>query len=451
MKHNQLQSSRFSISNTKKISIIGSIILAFIVTDMMFSFAGTTVSVSANWEVVLFVVIVCVYGISQYLILNFIKHITTQIRNTVPVIKVLNEFTYFYQYLALAFVVTIIVQIFLLSSYNTAILNWATMINYAISGGIWGILAIRLLAWYRSTRSFVVLSYGISSMSACIAFLLWLPYNVGVLAGMPIVRNLQTAPTPYQFYDLNTTMGVLQYDSAIFIFVTVALLWISSILMLRQYSQSFGKAKFWIIVTVPLAFFVILPTGLIFAYIPSILGISSSDIPLYVTVIYTVIPGVLGGFIFAAPFFLIAKQIPSTNILKEYLIITGWGFIIFNVTTSGNVLNAAYPPFGFANVMLEVTACYLILVGLYCSAISISGDTKLRQVIRRSLSDQSRLLDSIGSAEMKEQTLNKITKIVKEQQQNLIEHTGVQTSVDEEEMKRYVEEVIMEVHGQKEH
>ena len=134
MKHNQLQSSRFSISNSKKISIIGSIILAFIVTDMMFSFAGTTVSVSANWEVVLFIVIVCVYGISQYLILNFIKHITTQIRNTVRVIKVLNEFTYFYQYLALAFVVTIIVQIFLLSSYNTAILNWATMINYAISG-----------------------------------------------------------------------------------------------------------------------------------------------------------------------------------------------------------------------------------------------------------------------------------------------------------------------------
>jgi hypothetical protein len=52
---------------------------------------------------------------------------------------------------------------------------------------------------------------------------------------------------------------------------------------------------------------------------------------------------------------------------------------------------------------------------------------------------------------MKEQTLSKITKIVKEQQQNLIEHTGVQTSVDEEEMKRHVEEVIREVHGQKEH
>jgi hypothetical protein len=439
----------FPVSNAKKITIIGSIILVFIVTDMMFSFAGTTVGVSANWEIALFVIIACIFGVSQYLILNFIKRITTQIRKTVPIVKILNEFTNFYQYVALAFVITIIAQIFLFSYYNTAILNLATAINYTISGGIWGVLAIRLLAWYRSTRSFVVLSYSISSMSACIAFLLWVPYNAGVLLEMPTERDIQTPPTPYQFYELNTTMGILQYDSAIFIFVTVALLWISSILMLRQYSKGLGTIKFWIIVTVPLAFFMILPTGLIFAYIPSLLGVSSSDIPLYVTVIYTVIPGVLGGFIFAAPFFLIARQIPSTNVLKEYLIITGWGFIIFNVTTSGNVLNAAYPPFGISNVMLEVTACYLIFVGLYCAAISVSGDTNLRRMIRKSLLDQSRLLDSVGSAEMEQQTLSKISKIVREQQQTLVENTGVQSSVDEAEMKRYLEEVIQEVHNQR--
>ena len=110
--------------------------------------------------------------------------------------------------------------------------------------------------------------------------------------------------------------------------------------------------------------------------------------------IYTVIPGVLGGFIFAgSPFFLIAKQIPSTNILKEYLIVTGWGFIIFNVTTSGNVLNAAYPPFGFANVMLEVTACYLILVGLYCSALF-----QYQEIQRTTTSYQKILIRSIKIA-----------------------------------------------------
>ena len=83
----------FSLSNAKKITIIGSIILVFIITDMMFSFAGTTVSVSANWEIALFIIIACIFGVSQYLILNFINRITIQIRNTVPIIRILNEFT----------------------------------------------------------------------------------------------------------------------------------------------------------------------------------------------------------------------------------------------------------------------------------------------------------------------------------------------------------------------
>jgi len=70
-------------------------------------------------------------------------------------------------------------------------------------------------------------------------------------------------------------------------------------------------------------------------------------------------------------------------------------------------------------------------------------------MIRKSFLDQSRLLDSVGSAEMEPQTLGKISKIVKEQQQSLIENTGVQSSVDEAEMKRYLEEVIQEVHNQR--
>lgn len=445
-----LERLSFSDSSTNKLTVLGSTILAFIVIDMVFSFAGTTVRVSADWEVALFVVIACVYGISQYLILNFIKHKTSQIRSKVPLVNMLNKFVSIFQYVALAFVVSVIIEIFLNSSYDTAILNWGTAINYAISGSVWGILALRFFVWYHSVRSYVVLLYGLASISASIAFLLWLPYNVGVLLEMPEERNTMSPPTPYQYYELDTTMGILQYDSAVFIILTVALLWVSSILMLHKYSQSLGKIKFWSIMTIPLVFFVISPTGLLFAYLPAILGTTGSDIPLHVTMVYTIVPGVLGGFLFAAPFLVIAKHIPPNNsILKEYLILAAWGFILFNVTTSGNVLNAAYPPFGFSNVMLEVTASYLILVGLYCTAISISGDTKLRQLIRRSFLDESKLLDSIGSAHMQQETIRKITNIAKEQQQILTEQTGVESSVDENDMKQYLEEAIKEVQRQK--
>jgi hypothetical protein len=99
--------------------------------------------------------------------------------------------------------------------------------------------------------------------------------------------------------------------------------------------------------------------------------------------------------------------------------------------------------------MFEVTACYLVLVGLYSTAISISVDSKLRQQIKRSLLDESKLLDSIGSAQMEEETMNKISRIVKEQRQTLTEQTGVQSSTDETDIKRYLQEVIAELEEHK--
>ena len=436
----------FRLFSLNKFMIVASVILSFIIIDMVFSFAGTTISVSANWEISLFVVIALAFAISQYLILDFIKNKTIQIRNRVPILRKLYGFVSKYQYVAVGLVASVIFEMLAFSNYNTAILNWATAINYAVSGSVWGILGFSFLSWYRLARSFVVLSYGLSSILVCIAFLVWLPYNAGVLLSMPPERNIQSLPVPYQFYDLNSTMGLLQYYSAIFIVLAPILLWVSSVLMLHRYSQNLGKIKFWGIMAIPLVFIIISPTGLLFAYIPSILGIPSSDIPLYVTMLYTLLPGIVGGILFGAPFFIISKHIPPTNsILKGYLILTAWGFILFNLTTSGNVLTAIYPPFGFSNVMLEVTASFLIFVGLYCSAISISEDTKLRQLIKKSLLDQSRLFDSIGSAHIEQETIKKITDIAKEHQQVLTEQTGIESLIKEGEMKEYLQEVIREI------
>ena len=77
----------FRLFSLNKFMIVASVILSFIIIDMVFSFAGTTISVSANWEISLFVVIALAFAISQYLILDFIKNKTIQIRNRVPILR----------------------------------------------------------------------------------------------------------------------------------------------------------------------------------------------------------------------------------------------------------------------------------------------------------------------------------------------------------------------------
>jgi hypothetical protein len=50
---------------------------------------------------------------------------------------------------------------------------------------------------------------------------------------------------------------------------------------------------------------------------------------------------------------------------------------------------------------------------------------------------------------MAQETINKITKIAMDQQQTLSEETGVESSIDDSEIKQYLNEVIKEVQQHK--
>jgi hypothetical protein len=74
---------------------------------------------------------------------------------------------------------------------------------------------------------------------------------------------------------------------------------------------------------------------------------------------------------------------------------------------------AAYPPYGLASVSLTGLSCYLIYSGLYSSATIVSQDTTLRQSLRRSFTEQSKLLDSMGTAHMEQELQSRVLTIAR--------------------------------------
>ena len=109
------------------------------------------------------------------------------------------------------------------------------------------------------------------------------------------------------------------------------------------------------------------------------------------------------------------------------------------------VFQAAYPPYGLVSVSFTGLSCYLIYNGLYFSAISVSQDMTLRQSIRKSVMEQSKLLDNIGTAEMEKEVQKRVLTVVKKTSADMKESTGVEASMNEGEMKDYVELVIKEL------
>ncbi len=90
-----------------------------------------------------------------------------------------------------------------------------------------------------------------------------------------------------------------------------------------------------------------------------------------------------------------------------------------------------------------------MFLGLYSAAICVSQDVKLRQVIRRSAIQEAKFLESIGSAQMEQELQKRVLTIAKKNSDSMIEETGVQPSLSENDMKQYLEEVLIEIKARK--
>ena len=157
------------------------------------------------------------------------------------------------------------------------------------------------------------------------------------------------------------------------------------------------------------------------------------------------LPALVSGLLFGLPFWTIARSLNYSSALKDYMFIAGSGFALFEVAITGNVILAPYPPLGLASVSFVGVSSYLILMGIYSSAISMSGDVKLRQAIRKSAVDESKLLVGIGSAQMEQKIEKKVIELAKGQAASMIDQTGVQLSLTEHDMKQYLSSVLKEI------
>jgi hypothetical protein len=90
----------------------------------------------------------------------------------------------------------------------------------------------------------------------------------------------------------------------------------------------------------------------------------------------------------------------------------------------------------------------LILLGLYASAVSVSQDSNLRRLMMKLATNEMNMLRSMGIAHRETELwrrVNKLKYIVEGEEKELKERTGVESSLDEKDLKDYVQEVLQEV------
>jgi hypothetical protein len=352
------------------------------------------------------------------------------------------------QYLLSGIILFVLLQILVFSEFYTSAIGVIAVISYLMAIFMMMFLSLRFFSWYRLHKNRVVLFYLLSTITltinAIFSFALILTISPGI---PPLVGESQIVgmTRPIAAIPLATALNNGNIVTAILSFI---LLWVATAFLLREYSKRIGRIKYWILVSIPLVYFLSQFPALFFNIFDFLIMSNPTLFGIVLTLIFN-LSRIAGGVLFGVAFWTIARHLPNNTAVKSYMIIAAYGLIIFYISNqAGSSLfqsGGVYPPFGFLTIAIIGLSSYLMLMGIYSSAISVAQDSRLRRAIRNSVEQQSSLLDKIGTAQMQQEIENSVLSTIKSQAENLRTETGIDTSLDEEEIKEYMNEVIAKI------
>ena len=427
---------------------------------------------SSNIGIPFFVVLVVVtYGAAYYLFRKFISPVNKDLMSSgsAP-----HYFRLTYNILRFAFVsnaaflIIMIVQIITMSGFYVGLTILSMQANAVLTTVMFTYMSFKFLSWYKSNHDLTVLFFAFafgcvavaiaaSDAAQTVFFLLDNPWRIEVQlhvekedegAGYSLPNNVKSDSLLHNLYV--ATQFPLR--------VAFVLYWIATAMLLRKYSKTLGRLRFWTLVSLPLATLII---GSILTY--------GNFVSQLLQGIILPSSALFGGILFGLIFLTIARALEKTMQYQHYGVqlreghndrisrsITGYltmavfGTILFLVTNtpSNHILDwvhIPYPPFADVVWSLIGFAAYLYSFGLYFSVISISHDAKLRKSIQKLSIEEASMLHRLGSTQMQQEIQKRVVKLSREQEDMLKEQTGVEQHLTDDEIKQYVKDVMEEI------
>jgi hypothetical protein len=438
----------------KKLLLLMSIVVITFLIDSQIGYISDFIPdrLVTNEGLALFIAIAVVFAVASVLILEYVKAKSKESRARALYLHITHIGVTVAQYVLIAIVAFVIAQILISAQYNAVSLVVAISISY----GLWiitlGLLSRAFFLWIRSSRSsgnattaskrnVMVLILALSMVAYVVNGVTGLANHLAILQQqLEVVTSADVAFFPE--FDPESLESQIDTVYQISGSVAYVLTWIGSVLLLRPYIHRIGKIKFYAIMGSAMVYYLISFPLFVLGYTTPA-GETDTDVMNYILIVG--IGSIFSGIIFGVAFLSVARTLQKGSALRDFMIIAAYGLLLFYVAGSAQVSQAAYPPFGLASVAFTGLSCYLIYTGLYSSAISVSQDLTLRQSIRQSVKEQSKFLDSMGTAQMEGELQTRVLKTAKIASDSMAEETGVESSMSEDDMKDYMEIVMNEL------
>jgi hypothetical protein len=428
-------------------SIIASAAIVALLSLVIFSVRQNILTYDNTLETLYFALTIAAWGAGSWLLLGYVKKATTSSGTRRGA---------FISALHLAVVATqfslLAVMLFVLfdrsAEYAMPLVNGITS-GFAIL--IMAAFASKILKWYRKNNRLIILLYFLTTAS--IAVMLASDLAAKFLITYTVAESAPGETSREAFLYRRSEVGELvkqdiepDYTVSYIVpmtflpayaflnnypgLVSLLLRWGATSYTLNVYNRERKKVNgviFLVLITLPIAIFVL-------GQSPNLLGITPEPWtrPLFRG------GNIAIGVLFGLSFLAMARK---GSAVSDYLTVAAVGVMILTIAFGITNLQQT---FGIAGHSLVLLSSYMFAVGLYYCAVSVSHDAALRKEIHRSAHGASSdLLESTGTAEMYEELEERVLSMSKQQKARLLSETGVRPSLEEGDIKQYLDKVVL--------
>jgi hypothetical protein len=433
------------VDTSNKTTVIIWIVTAFLIADVILNYVAEFIEpyLISLPSIILFTVMVGLCSFGTYFLLKFVREKSKSVVSKDPYLKVISTTVMVVQFLLIALVIFLLFEILFTSQYDTPLFVATALISEILALGLLGLFAQRFLSWFILNRqSTVVLIYGLSFAVAAFSLAVIVIYDVTYLPQKDPHITPQTGVVFPNTLEPGSLLDILFSVYTFLNMISFGLLILGTAILLFHYSKKIGQVKFWVIILLPLVYFISSSVENLKIYAPT------TDAQWFNWYLFSSLNSTAGGILFGVAFWTIGKTFNQNSAVKEYLKFAAFGFVLLFISTQASPSGAPYPPYGIITMTFLPLSSHMIFLGLYSTAISISQDIQLRQSIKKVATQDSNLLSSIGTAHMEQEIQRKIDRfkdVVQEEEKELEQKTGIEANIKEEDLKSILEEVLQEV------
>jgi hypothetical protein len=153
---------------------------------------------------------------------------------------------------------------------------------------------------------------------------------------------------------------------------------------------------------------------------------------------------IAGSVMFGVAFLVIARKVESERI-RNYFTIAAIGAMMMSITLAPSALQET---FGVAGRALMLLASFMLCAGFYLSAVHMAQDARLRRLIKASAG--SKVFGAMATAQLEQETERRVLDIIEKEREVIKEQTGIQPSLEQKDVKTYLDSVLLEIQSKKE-